>query len=156
MFLDVTGKPRKEKVEQEKPKKPAYDWCFENSINTGKQQLDIKEQEFKYEKWRTNSSLSNFIDTVFYANEMNMNSSITDQMHYDYLFYSIKKKKRYGIKKTQLDKQLEAQSKEQQEKISLIQEYYKYGYNKALAALGVLTDDQIEIIRKKLEKGGSK
>jgi hypothetical protein len=156
MFLDVTLQKRKEEVPEEKFKKPTYDWLFENSINYGRVRLETDRQEFKYEKWRTNSSLSNFLDTIMYANEMNINYDITDQMHYDYLFYSVRKNKRFGKKKTEQDKRLEKLLKAEEEKVSLIQEYYKYNTAKAKAALNVLTETQLDIIRKRLEKGGVK
>lgn len=155
-MLDVTLQKRKEEVPEEKLKKAAYDWCFENSINFGKVHLEVDKQEFKYEKWRTNSSLTNFLDTIMYANEMNTHYDISDQMHYDYLFYSIRKNKRFGKKKTELDKKNEKLQKEENEKIALIQEYYKYNTAKCKAALNVLTTTQLDIIRKRLEKGGVK
>jgi len=133
-----------------------YDWRYENSINSGKEQLKLNEQEFKYNQWRTNSSLSNYVDTLLYVNEMNMYHFITNQMHYDYLFNSVRKTKRYGKKKTEKDKQLERQIKEENEKISLIQEYYKYNRTKSKELLNVLSDEQLNYIRKRLEKGGTK
>ena len=133
-----------------------YDWRYENSINSGKEQLKLNEQEFKYNQWRTNSSLSNYVDTLLYVNEMNMYHFITNQMHYDYLFNSVRKTKRYGKKKTEKDKQLERQIKEENEKISLIQEYYKYNRTKSKEILNVLSDEQLNYIRKRLEKGGTK
>lgn len=154
MFLDVTLQKRVEPKEQEKIKKPTYDWLFENSINTGKERLEVSSQEFKYEKWRTNSSLASHLDTIMYANEMNLNSGVTDQMHYDYLFYSIRKKKRYGSKKSEKDKLLEKQLAEETENIELISEYYKYNTVKAKSVLRVLTKSQLENIRKRMEKGG--
>ena len=90
-FLDVSLQEREEpKIEQE-TQSSKYDWRFENSINSGTKFLEIEKDNFKYNKWRTNNSLSNFIDTLFYSNEMNLNYHVTDQMHYDYLFYAIRK-----------------------------------------------------------------
>jgi hypothetical protein len=156
MFLDVTLQKRKEEVVEEQVKKPSYNWCFENSINLGRVRLEVDKQEFKYDKWRTNSSLTNFLDTIMYANEMNTHYDISDQMHYDYLFYSIRKNKRFGKKKTELDKKMDKLNKEEAEKVSLIQEYYKYNTAKARAVLRVLSKTQLDIIIKRLEKGGVK
>ena len=156
MFLDVTLQKRKPEVKEEKIAKPVYDWRFENSINLGKQPLELDKEPFKYEKWRTNSSLSNFVDTIMHVNEMNLNMHITDQMHYDYLFNSVRKTKRYGKKKTEEDRRLETLQKEESEKLDLIQEYYKYNTANAKAALRVLTESQLEIIKRRLEKGGVK
>ena len=155
MFLDVTLNKRLPEPVQQKENKPLYDWRYENSINNGKEKLEL-DQEFKYEKWRTVSSLSNFVDTIFYANEMNINHQVTDKMHYDYLFYSIRKAKRFNKKKSEQDKRSEQLQKEEQDKIALLQDFYKYNVANAKAALKVLTEAQIESIRKRLEKGGAK
>ena len=156
MFLDVTLNKRLPETVQQKDTKPLYDWRYENSINNGKEKLELDNQEFKYEKWRTVSTLSNFVDTIFYANEMNINHQITDKMHYDYLFHSVRKAKRFGKKKSDKDKQNEQLIKQEQENITLLQEFYKYNVAKAKAALKVLTKTQLESIRERLEKGGAK
>ena len=156
MFLDVTLNKRLPETVQQKETKPLYDWRYENSINNGKDILELENQEFKYEKWRTVSTLSNYVDTIFYANEMNLNHQITDKMHYDYLFYSVRKVKRFNKKKTDQDKKIEQLQKEEQDKIALLQDFYKYNVANAKAALKVLTGAQIESIRKRLEKGGAK
>jgi hypothetical protein len=155
-FLDVTGKPREIEIELEKTKKSVYDWCYENNINTGKEILIAEEQEFRYEAWRTNSSLSNHMDTLFYSNIMNMNYHLRDDMQYAYLFHSVRKAKRYSKKKTEEDKRLEKKLKEEQDKILLIQDFYKYNQTKAKEVLSVLSEQHLEIIRKRLEKGGTK
>jgi hypothetical protein len=156
MFLDVTLQKRAPEVEVEKVKKLAYDWRYENSINSGKEPLSLENQEFKYEKWRTNTSLANHLDTIMDANQMNLNYHLSDQMHYNYLFYSVRKKKRFGSKKSERDKQLEREQKEEADKIALISEYYKYNTVNAKAALRVLTESQLEIIKRRLERGGVK
>lgn len=155
-FLDVTGKPREIEIELEKTKKLVYDWCYENNINTGKEILNAEEQEFKYEAWRTNSSLSNHMETLFYSNIMNMNYHLRDDIQYAYLFHSVRKAKRYGKKKTEQDKLSEKRLKDEQDKILLIQDFYKYNQTKAKEALSVLSEQHLEIIRKRLEKGGTK
>jgi hypothetical protein len=155
-MLDVTLQKRKVVVE-EVYVKPQYNWVYENSINSGKViiNLDTK-QEFKYEKWRTNSSLSNHQDTILLANQMNINHHLSDKLHYHYLFYSVPKKTRYGKKKTEAEKKLDKELKKESEVISLIQSYYKYNIVRAKEAYKILTQDQIELIRQKQEKGGVK
>ena len=155
-MLDVTLQKRKQVVE-EVHVKLSYNWMYENSINSGKVIINLDDrQEFKYEKWRTNVILSNHKDTLFQANEMNINSHLSDKLHYHYLFYSIRKQNRYGKKKTDADKKFEQQLKQEAEIISLIQEYYKYNIVRAKEAYKILNKDQIELIRQKQEKGGVK
>ena len=154
MFLDVTLQPRKEVIEKEY-KKPAYDWSYENSINSGRELIDLdSSKEFKYDQWRTNISLSNFKETIYHVNEMNINYHLANKMHYHFLFYSIRKAKRYNKKKTEDDKKLEKELKKQQELEALICDYYKYNIVRAREALKILTPEQIAIIKKKQEKGG--
>jgi hypothetical protein len=153
VFLDVTLQSRKEPKEEKSTEKLRYNWNYENNINYGKELIDLDSpQEFKYSQWRTNSSLSNFRENIFYVNEMNTNYHLSDKMHYHFLFHSIKKMKRYGKKKTQEEEKKEKEAKKELEKIRLIQEYYKYNIIKAKTALKVLTDEQFELIKKKLTK----
>jgi hypothetical protein len=156
MFLDVTLQPRKVEVVIEEEEK-RYDWSYENSINSGRVLIDLdKPQEFKYSKWRTNSSLSNHKDTIDAAQKMNQNHHLSDKLHYHFLFYKVRKEKRYGKKKTEAEKKLEKQLEQEAKIISLIQDYYKYNIVRAKEAYKILTKDQIELIRKKQEKGGAK
>lgn len=156
MFLDVTLEPRKEKKEEQTEKKQ-YDWVYENNINYGRTLIDLDApQEFKYNQWRTNSSLSFHTDTLSDAAIMNMAYSLEDKLHYHYLFYSVRKVKRYGKKKTEQEKKLEKQLKEEQKLIALIQNHYKYNIVRAKEALKILSKEQIDIIIKKQEKGGLK
>ena len=154
MFLDVTLQPRKIEKQQEEIIKPKYNWVYENNINSGKKLIDLDEpQEFKYDKWRTNSSLSNFNDTLNSAQQMNLNAHLSDKLHYHYLFYSVRKYNRYGKKKTDQEKELEAMLKKQEEAITLIQKYYNFSYKKAAEAYKILTTKQLNYIKSVLIKG---
>ena len=156
-MLDVTLQKRVTPP-KEQPKNKTYNWLYENSINMAKEPIDFKLiQEFPYNKWRTNSSLSNDVCSIFSVNEMNLNSHISDKMHYEYLFYSIKKGFK-GKKKTEEQKKRDIELKKQydkdQEIITLIQEYFDYGYNKACSVKTVLTEEQLSEMKQKLYKGG--
>ena len=143
-FLDVTLGKRMPTVEQKEIAKPRYDWCYENNIQNGKEKLDLENQEHKYSQWRTNSTLSNTLELLFYADEMNRHHGVTDQMHYDYMFYGIRKKRRWSPKKSEKEKEQEKLEKDQAKKkevlIHLIQDYYKYNVTRAKEALTILSD----------------
>ena len=62
-----------------------YDWRYENSITRDKKYLEVNSEE-KYIAGRTNKVLSNYLDTILYSNEMNMNRHLEDKMQYEYLF----------------------------------------------------------------------
>ncbi len=128
-----------------------YDWRYENSIQYTKVYHDPDGVvEHKYNPWRTNGSLSNFIDTVLHANEMNRNYHLDGKLQYDYLYHSVRKGKRF-FKRAKASK-----TKDDEAAFSAVQAFYKYSNQRTREALTILTPDQIEIIVKKQEKGGAK
>ena len=76
---------------------------------------------------------------------MNIHSDISDRLHYDFLHHSIDKKRR--------SKKFWAKSKKY-EHLELIKEYFNYSNQKALSALSVLSDNDIETIKNLMNKGG--
>lgn len=151
-FLDVTMEERQEVVEEQEFKKPPYDWRFENSISYGPK----IEVDGEYSQWRTNSTVANYEGCLFHVNEMNINYDLTDEMHYTYLFASIRKYKRKGKRKTDQEKKQEAEQKKQDSLVSLVSDYYKYNKLRAKEALKLLTPEHIDYIKQKQEKGGVK
>lgn len=148
-FLDVTLQERKEPKEEIKLEKPRYDWRYENSITSGKE-IEI---DSDYSQWRTNSVLSNYRETILYANEMNCHYGVTDQMHYDYLYNSIRKKRMKGVKETESEKKAR---KQKEELLALVSNYYKYNVVRTKEVLKILTAEQINFIKNKNNKGGVK
>jgi hypothetical protein len=147
-FLDVTLHERKEPKPEIKQDKPRYDWRYENSITSGKKTIEVDND---YSQWRTNNILSNYRETILYANEMNINYNVTDQMHYDYMFNSIRKKKMYSKKETDQEKK---ERKHKEELQSLVSDYYKYNIVRTKEALKILNDEQINDIKIRMSKGG--
>jgi len=92
-----------------------------------------------------NKGLSLYVDTIFHANDMNMNSHLSKRMQYDYLMNSIVKKKRYSKwpKKATEDENLE-----------LVKQYFGYNDQKAKQALRLLNEQQIKEIKQSFIKGG--
>lgn len=148
-FLDVTLQERKEPKQEIKLEKPRYDWRYENSITSGKE-IEI---DTDYSQWRINNILSNYRETILYANEMNCHYGVTDQMHYDYLYNSIRKKRMKGVKETDKEKKDRKQKEELQ---SLVSDYYKYNIVRTKEALKILTAEQLNFIKNKNNKGGVK
>lgn len=80
---------------------------FVNSINTTKENLIVDDiSEKSYNSFMVNRSLSYFIDTVFFSQEMNANHNLDNKMQYDFLRLSIKKGKRFS-KWAKADKSIE-------------------------------------------------
>ncbi len=121
---------------------------FINAINQNKdiiRESDNPEQiEKEYSAFMVNRGLSYFPDTLFYANEMNMLAHVDSLLQNDYYLNSIRPRKRFSKwTKHREDIDLEA-----------VKEYFSYGYNKAQQALTVLSTQQLEQIKERLEKGG--
>ena len=118
------------------------------SINESKEDLMNTNDEAwakKYPAYIINRCLSMFWDTLPQANEMNGYHFLSNQVQFQFLINSVRKKKRFGgrwLKQSKL-KDLE-----------YVKEYFGYGNEKAREALNILSTKQIEDIKLSLEKGG--
>jgi len=110
------------------------------SINYTKE--DVLDPNGKdYVPFIVNKSLSYFMDTVAYANEMNKYPFLDKRMQYDYLKGSIRKRKRFSgwVKKDKSDV------------IDAIIKYYDVSYRKALEYEKLLTEYQKQEILKHIQ-----
>jgi len=122
------------------------DWL--KSINQSKINLmdeDISSKK-DYAPYIINRCLSGTIDTLMYSNEMNKYSSLDKKLQYDFFINTVRTRKRYSpwIRKDNI-KDLE-----------VVKSYYGYSNEKAKQALKILTQEQINVIKSKLETGGRK
>jgi len=105
-----------------------------------------KEVEHKreYNPFLTNVSLSYTLDTVLFANEMNLYPNLPPECQYDFLYGSIRKGNRYSpwYKDTK------------HPHLETIQKYYNCNRQRAQEALQVLTQDQIRDIISSMDTGG--
>lgn len=121
------------------------DWSHVNSINTKSEYLNVEDPYgLKYQPFLINRIFCNFIDTIMQTNDMNLNPTLDHKLHYDYMFYSIRQKKRFfkgkkGIKS---------------EDFELVQEYFGFSNKKTTEALRVLTEEQLAEIKERMFKGG--
>lgn len=106
--------------------------------------IDDDEAEKAYIPFLINKTLSFNVETLLYANEMNLNHGLDKKLQYDYYFHSLKKRKYF----TKYFK------RKKDDDLDLIQKYYGYNVTKAKQALTILTDEQLTTIRKKFEEGG--
>jgi hypothetical protein len=142
------GNWAKHSIEQKQ--KERYDWRYENSITKGKKQII----DGDYSQWRTNNVIAGYRGLTKIVNEVNIRYGITDQMHYDYLYGSVRKQS-YERAKAETEKE-KKDRKKQEELLTLVSNYYKYNNVRTKEALKILTAEQIEIIRNKNNKGGVK
>ena len=121
------------------------DWL--NSINSSKENLMEDSLVVKdYPPYIINKCLSSHIDSVLFANEMNMHQQLDKDMQYSFYLNSLRKRKRFSpwLRKDKI-KDLEC-----------VKQYYGYSNEKASQALKILTKEQINFIKKRLDIGGSK
>ena len=102
-------------------------------------------QRKDYKKFLINRTLSYYQDIVHIINEVNILPDISNQLHYDFIHKIVPKKKRskkYWVKAKKY------------ENLKVVKEYYNYSNQKALTALSVLSDKDIETIKLRLFRGG--
>ena len=122
------------------------DWL--NSINFNKTNL-IEEDPSTikdYAPYIINRCLSGNIDSILFANEMNKYSFLDKDMQYSFYLNILRKKKRFSpwLRKDKVTD------------LEIIKQYYGYSNEKASNALKILTPEQINFIKQRLETGGSK
>ena len=122
------------------------DWL--NSINFNKNNLIEEDPSVikDYPPYIINRCLSGHLDCIMFANEMNKYSFLDKDMQYSFYLNTLRKKKRFSpwLRK---DKVTDLQC---------VKEYYGYSNEKASQALKILSKQQLDYIRQRLETGGSK
>lgn len=122
------------------------DWL--NSINFTKHKLTDDDPDVirDYAPYIINKCLSGHVDAIMFANEMNRYHFLDKQLQYDFYINILRKKKRFApwLKKESIDN------------LNIVKQYYGYNTEKAQQALKILTKEQIDFIKNRLEKGGKK
>ncbi len=104
------------------------------------------EIEKQYNAFIVNRGFSYFMDTVIYANEMNIRSHVDSKLQFNFLINTVRQKKRYS----------KWHKAEQSDDIQILKEYYGYNIHRAKEVLPLHTKEQLMFIREKLDKGGLK
>ena len=119
-----------------------FDWV--KSISETKENLLDTRESNAYNPYIVNKSLSHQIDCLLFSNEMNSRHFLDKDIQYKFLLNSIRKRKRlhFWVKQEKLDD------------ITYIKQYYNYNNDKAYQALKLLSKDQIDYIKNKLENFG--
>ena len=110
-----------------------------NSINHNKKDM-IKNDEFnekEYNSFIVNKGLSYFIDTIIFANDMNMAFELDKKAQYLYLLNSIRPRKRYS----------KWFKKDKEKDVEWISEHYGYSYKKSKQILNVLSPEQLSLLK---------
>lgn len=104
------------------------------------------EMKKEFSPFLTAKHFSNFKDTIFYSNEMNMCPDLDKEEVYDFFFYIVPPKKRFA----------KWNKKNADSKIELIQEFYGYSRKRALDVQYFLNEEDMTTIKEKLYRGGTK
>tara|TARA_R100001480_G_scaffold150135_1_gene150495 strand:- start:267 stop:647 length:381 start_codon:yes stop_codon:yes gene_type:complete len=122
------------------------DWL--NSINLTKKNL-IEDEPYlakEYPPYIINKCLSGHLDCILFANEMNKYHFLDKDMQYEFYINILRKRKRFSpwIRKDKVTD------------LDCVKQYYGYSNEKASQALKVLSSDQIQFIKQRLDTGGTK
>tara|TARA_R100001460_G_scaffold92820_1_gene134729 strand:+ start:833 stop:1216 length:384 start_codon:yes stop_codon:yes gene_type:complete len=122
------------------------DWL--NSINFTKENLIEEDPNIikEYPPYIVNRCLSGHLDTIMFANEMNKFPNLDKDLQYSFYLNTLRKKKRFSpwLRKDKVTD------------LEIIKQYYGYSNEKALQALKILTPDQINFIKQRLDIGGTR
>jgi len=118
-----------------------------SSINDTKKDIMVDDiAEKQYNSFMVNRGLSYFHDTSLIANEMNMHAHLDKKMQYHFLLNIIRKRKRFS----------KWAKPEKEDNIQVVKTYYGYSEEKARQALELLTEEQIDVLKKRTYTGGAK
>jgi len=118
-----------------------------NAINYTKQNIMVDDlTEKAYNPFMVNRGLSYFHDTVLMANEMNQNAHLDNRLQFDFFINIVRKKRRFS----------KWFKPEIVSDVEVVKEYYGYSNEKARQVLTLLTTEQLDLLRKKVYKGGRK
>ncbi len=116
---------------------------FVESVSFSKKNLlNEGREESEYNPFLTNMALSYHVDSIHYANDMNMHYDIPKKAQYTYLLNSLKPRKRFSkwVKPVE------------NETLSAIQDILQCNIRYAAEVLTLLTDEQKEDILEKYAK----
>ena len=118
-----------------------------NAINHKKVNImdtDDEMWEKKYPPYVVNRCLAPFTDTIMLVNEMNKLHHLDKKLQFDFLLNSVRTRKRFApwLKEEKIDN------------LECVKENYGYSNEKAKSALDILDDEQLETIKRSLNKGG--
>ena len=122
------------------------DWL--NSINFNKEDLTEDDEHVikSYPPFIINKCLSGHIDSVLFANEMNKYHFLDKDMQYKFYLNILRKRKRFSpwIRKDKVSD------------LDIVKSYYGYSNEKARQVMRILSTEQIDYMKQRLDIGGRK
>ena len=121
-------------------KKPGV-FDYVKSINKKTYMYDLS----GYNPFLTNRTFAGFIDTIMFAESMNQAHQLGPSLQYDFYYYAIRRGNRFDP----IPKPVEPKY------LDVVMEYFDYSKQKALGVINLLSEQDINNIRKSLDKGGN-
>lgn len=121
-----------------------FDWL--GDLNQNKKYLFDDQTHVDFVPFIINRGMSQNVETVMIANEMNKHCLCTKEMVHDFYFYILTKKKRFG--------KWAKQSTDNKVELDLLMNHYNINRNRAIEYLSLLSSDEIESIKLLYETGG--
>ena len=120
---------------------------YTNAINYTKKDIMVDDvAEKAYSSYMINRQLSYFPDTVLAANEMNRNHHLDNRLQFDFFINIVRKRKRFS----------KWFKPEHISDLDVVKKYYGYSNEKARQVHSLLSSDQIDILKKKVYRGGKR
>lgn len=119
---------------------------FVKALSTTKDDLirghaDPEAAEKAYNAFLTNRAMSYHNDAVLYANEMNCAPHLDPIMQHDFYLHGLRSKKRFS----------EWPKPNRGDALNAVMRFFGYGRSKAVEAMLILTDDEVESIVRAIE-----
>lgn len=123
---------------------------FLNSINKTKNDVMPNPENTLEEKLYTpfviNRCLSYHRDTLFLANEMNANHQLDNRLQYHFYLKGVRKRNRFA----------KWEKEQKQDDLEIVKEFFNLNTPRAEEYLALLSDEDLQQIRKRMQKGGKK
>jgi len=122
------------------------DWL--NSLNFTKENLIQEDPSLikDYPPYIINRCLSGHMDCIMFVNEMNKYHFLDKDIQYEFYLNTLRKRKRFSpwLRKDKISD------------LEVVKNYYGYSNEKASQALKILSNEQLNFIKQRLETGGKK
>ena len=122
------------------------DWL--NSLNFTKEDLIQEDPSLikDYPPYIINRCLSGHMDCIMFVNEMNKYHFLDKDIQYEFYLNTLRKRKRFSpwLRKDKISD------------LEVVKRYYGYSNEKASQALKILSNEQLNFIKQRLDTGGKK
>lgn len=133
-----------EEIQYKRKRVELFDWLTD--LNSGKEYLFNDQTQVDFVPFMINRGMSQNVETVMLANELNKHCLCSKEMVHDFYFYILSKKKRFG--------KWAKQSSDNKEELDLLMTHYSINRKRAIEYLALLSSEDMANIKKQYEVGG--